>query len=219
LSCAVAVSSVFVAVSLGTQLASYQRQVESLQSNLAASEASSELHRLRVAELEREAAEYESRIIELQNEVARNENWRTYRDRLEEAYLENSRLKGLLLEREIDENFTAPTVRPRKTTFGIGETITFRVESELPLYGSYFSVWDPEGSLIWEGDPLGDWVEIEELWAATFYCQTAYLEPMVLEEGMLLGEWAWSYRFGDVVHIQGTFTVVGPREDILSDMG
>ena len=65
LSCAVAVSSVFLALSLGTQFASYQRQVASLQSNLEASEASSELHRFRVAELEREAAEFESRIIEL----------------------------------------------------------------------------------------------------------------------------------------------------------
>jgi hypothetical protein len=181
-------SSVFVPVSLGTQFASYQRQVESLQSNLEALEACSELHRLRVTELEREAAEYESRIIELQNEIDRNDNWRTYRDRLEEAYLENARLKGLLLEREIDENFTAPTVGPRKTVFRIGETITFIVESELPLYGSYFSIWDPEGSLIWEGDPLGGWVEIEGRWVATFYCQTAYLEPVVLEEGMLLGE-------------------------------
>jgi TolA-binding protein len=96
LSCAVALSSVFVPVSLGTQFASYQRQVESLQSNLEALEACSELHRLRVTELEREAAEYESRIIELQNEIDRNDNWRTYRDRLEEAYLENARLKGLL---------------------------------------------------------------------------------------------------------------------------
>jgi hypothetical protein len=193
--------------------------VESLQSNIASLEASSELYRLRVAELEGEVVEYQSRVIELQNEVDRSNSWRTYRNQLEEAYLENARLKGLLLEREIGENFTAPTVSPRKTTFPIGDTIAFKIESELPLYGSYFSIWDPEDSLIWEGDPLGDWVEIETRWIATYYCQTAYLEPMVLEEGMPLGEWTWSYRFGDIVHIEGTFTVVGPREDILSDMG
>lgn len=213
-----------VALSLGNQVASYQKQVESLQSNLITLEVSSELYRLRVAELEREAAEYKSRIVELQNMVDRNEQivsvWRTYRNQLEEAYIENAKLKGLLLEREIDdENFTAPTVRPRKLTFHIGEVIAFNVESELPLYGSYFSVWDPEGSLIWEGDPLGDWVEIEDRWVPPFYGQTAYLEPMILGEDMLLGEWAWSYRFGDIVLIEGTFTVVGPVEDILPEMG
>jgi hypothetical protein len=228
LSCAVTVSSIFVTVSLGNQVASYQSQVESLQSNLATLEASSELNRLQVAELEREAAEYKSRIVDLQNEVDRNEQivsvWRTYRNRLEESYVENARLKGLLLEREIDvENFTAPTVMPRKMTFHIGEVITFNVESKQPLYGSCFTIWDLEGSLIWEGDPLGDWVEIEKYnessyWVPTHYGQTAYLEPMVLGEGMLLGEWSWSYKFGDIVYIEGTFTVVGPYEDVLLDM-
>ena len=36
---------------------------------------------------------------------------------------------------------------------------------------------------------------------------------------MLLGEWAWSYRFGDIIYIEETFTVVGPYEDVLPEMG
>jgi len=221
LSCAVVVSSIFMTLSLRNQIAAYKNQVELLLS-------SNQNISLKIVELEQETAEYKVRIIELQNEVNRNERivdiWRTYRDQLEEALVENARLKGLLLERELDENFTSPTIRPRKETFLIGDTVTFIVESEAPLYGSYFNVWDPEGNLIWEGDPIGNWVEIgvygvDARWVAPYIGQTAYLEPMILEEDMLLGEWAWSYRFGDIVNIEGTFIVEGPPEEIISEMG
>jgi len=221
LSCAVAVSSIFMTLSLRNQIAAYQNQVESLLS-------SNQNFSVKIVELEQETAEYKGRIIALQNEVNRNEHivsvWRTYRDQLEEALVENARLKGLLLERELDENFTSPTVRPRKETFLIGDTVTFMVESEAPLYGSYFNVWDQEGNLIWEGDPIGNWCEIgaygvDARWVAPYIGQTAYLEPMILEEDMLLGEWTWSYRFGDIVHIEGTFTVEGPPEKIIPEMG
>jgi len=211
LSCAVAVSSIFITFSLRNQIADYQNQVElllSINHNIS----------LKTMELKQETTEYKFRIVELQNEVNRNEHiieiWRTYRDQLEEALIENAKLKGILLELEIDENFTSPTVRPRKDTFLIGDTVTFIVESEQPLYGSYFKVWDPESKLIWEGDPIGNWVEIgvygvDLRWVAPYVGQTAYREPMVLEEDMLLGEWVWSYRFGDIVHVEGTFNVEG----------
>ena len=216
-SCAVVVSSILVVVSLWNQVAVYKSQVETLQIDLIVLEESNNEYRLRSEELE-------DRVAELQVEVVRNSKivstWRSYRNMLEEAYIENARLKGLLLEREIDgENFTAPIVEPRKMTFHIGDTIAFNVESELPLYGSYFSVWDPEGILIWEGDPLGNWVEVDGLWVAPFYGQTAYLEPMTLGEDMPLGEWTWSYRFGDVVHIEGAFTVVEPYEVVIPETG
>ena len=216
LSCAVAVSSIFVAASLWSQVATYQEQVEVLQSNLNMLESGNEVYRVRVDELE-------DRVAELQVEAIRNskivDTWRTYRDRLEEAYVENARLKGLLLEREVDEeNFTAPTVRSRKETYHIGETIAFIIESEVPLYGSYFSIWDSDGILVWEGDPLGNWVEVEGLWITPFYDQTAYLEPMILGDDMPLGDWTWSYRFSDIVYIEGAFTVVEPYEGTLPGM-
>lgn len=218
LSCAVAVSSILMTLRIRDQVTAYQDQVELLQSrNINNS--------LKINELERETAEYKSRIIELQNEVDRNERivsvWRTYRDQLAEALVEKARLKGLLLERDLDENLTSPNVEPRKENFLIGDTVTFRLESEVPHYGSYFMVWDPEGRLVWEGDPMDNWVEIgvygvDLRWIVPYIDQTAYLEPMILEEDMITGEWVWSYKFSDLVHVEGTFIVAEQLEEVIS---
>ena len=217
LSCAVAVSSIFMTLSLRNQVTAYQDQVELLQSR-------NVNNSVKISELERETAEYKSRIIELQNEVNRNERivdvWRTYRDQLEEALIENARLKGLLLERELDENFTSPSVKPRKEIFLIGDTISFIVWSEVPLYGSYFMIWNPEDRLVWEGDPISNWEErgvwnISTRWIVPYIGQTAYLEPMLLEEDMITGEWTWSYRFSDMVNIEGTFIVAEQLEEVI----
>ena len=218
LSCAVAVSSILMTLRIRDQVTAYQDQVELLQSrNINNS--------LKINELERETAEYKSRIIELQNEVDRNERivsvWRTYRDQLAEALVENARLKGLLLERDLDENLTSPNVEPRKKNFLIGDTVTFRLESEVPHYGSYFMVWDPEGRLVWEGNPMDNWVEIgvygvDLRWIVPYIDQTAYLEPMILEEDMITGEWVWSYKFSDLVHVEGTFIVAEQLEEVIS---
>jgi len=218
LSCAVAVSSIFMTLRLRDRVTACQDQVELLQSrNINNS--------LKINELERETAEYKSRIIELQNEVASSERivsvWRTYRDQLAEALVENARLKGLLLERDLDENLTSPKVEPRKEAFLIGDTVTFRLESEVPLYGSYFMVWNPEGRLVWEGDPMGNWEEIgvwnvSTRWVVPYIGQTAYLEPMLIEEDMITGEWTWSYKFSDMVHVEGTFIVAEQLEEAIS---
>ena len=218
LSCAVAVSSILMTLRIRDQVTAYQDQVELLQSrNINNS--------LKINELERETAEYKSRIIELQNEVDRNERivsvWRTYRDQLAEALVEKARLKGLLLERDLDENLTSPNVEPRKENFLIGDTVTFRLESEVPHYGSYFMVWDPEGRLVWEGDPMDNWVEIgvygvDLRWIVPYIDQTAYLELMILEEDMITGEWVWSYKFSDLVHVEGTFIVAEQLEEVIS---
>jgi len=204
LSCAVAVSSIFMTLRLRDRVTACQDQVELLQSrNINNS--------LKINELERETAEYKSRIIELQNEVAK----------LAEALVENARLKGLLLERDLDENLTSPKVEPRKEAFLIGDTVTFRLESEVPLYGSYFMVWNPEGRLVWEGDPMGNWEEIgvwnvSTRWVVPYIGQTAYLEPMLIEEDMITGEWTWSYKFSDMVHVEGTFIVAEQLEEAIS---
>ncbi len=121
----------------------------------------------------------------------------------------------MLLEHELDTNLTTPTVEPRRNTFLIGDTVTFNIESETPLYGSYFEVRGPEGNTIWLGDPIGNWAEIgvhgvDARWIAPYTDQTAYLDPMLIEQDMPPGEWTWSYRFGDIIHLQGTFTVEPP---------
>lgn len=212
LSLAVAASSIFITLRLKNQATTCQDQLELFQTiNLNNS--------LKINELQQETTEYKSRIIELQNEIDRNERivsvWRTYRDQLEEALVENARLKGMLLEHDLDTNLTTPTLEPRRDTFLIGDTVTFNIVSETPLYGSYFEVRGPEGNMIWEGDPIGNWAEIgvhgvDVRWIAPYVGQTAYLDPMLLEEGMSPGEWRWSYRFSDIVHLEGTFTVETP---------
>ncbi len=221
LSLAVAVSSIFITLRLKNQVTAYQSQVELLQTiNVNNS--------LKLLELQQETSEYKSRIIELQNEVDRNKRivntWRTYRDRLQEALVENARLKGRLLERELDTNLTTPTVEPRRDKFYIGDTVTFDIASETPLYGSYFEVRGPEGNVIWEGDPIGNWAEIgvygvDPIWVVPYVGQTAYLDPMLLEEDMPLGEWTWSYRFSDLVHVEGTFTVEEPPQETTPETG
>ena len=218
LSCAVAVSSILMTLRIRDQVTACQDQVELLQSR-------NVNNSLKINELKRETAEYKSRIIELQNEVDRNERivsvWRTYRDQSAEALVENARLKGLLLEQDLDENLTSPNVEPRKENFLIGDTVTFRLESEIPLYGSYFTIWNPDGRLVWEGDPIGNWIEIgvygvDLRWVVPYIDQTAYLKPMILEKAMITGEWAWSYKFSDIVHVEGTFIVAEHLEEVIS---
>ena len=210
-SCAVAISSIFVIFGQRDQLIAYEQRIESLQSELITSKAYNNFYSRKVSELDGEIADYRSRLLELQRLERYAETWRSYREELEAVYVENARLMGLLLEREIEgENFSAPTVMPRKETFCIGETVAFTIISELPLYGSVFTIWDSNGDLVWEGDPIGNWVEIEDSWVVPFYGQTAYLDPMVITDDMPLGNWTWSYTFSDIVLIEGEFVVKDP---------
>ena len=214
-SCAVAVSSIFVMLGQRNQLIAYEQRIESLQSDLITSKAYNDYYSRRVSEMDGEVADYRSRMLELQDEVDQleryAETWRSYRDQLEAVYVENALLMGLLLEREIEgENFSASTVRIRKETFRIGDTIAFVIESEVPLYGSIFTIWDSNGDLVWEGDPIGDWVEVEDGWVVPFYLQTAYLDLMIITDDMPLGNWTWSFTFSDIVLIEGEFMVKEP---------
>jgi hypothetical protein len=214
-SCAVAVSSIFVMLGQRNQLIAHEQRIESLQSDLITIKAYNNYYSRRVSEMNGEVADYRSRMLELQDEVDQleryTETWRSYRDQLEAVYVENARLMGLLLEREIEgENFSAPTVMPRKETFRIGETVAFTIISELPLYGSVFTIRDSNGDLVWEGDPIGNWVEIEDSWVVPFYGQTAYLDPMVITDDTPLGNWTWSFTFSDIVLIEGEFVVKDP---------
>jgi len=39
---------------------------------------------------------------------------------------------------------------------------------------------------------------------------------MILEEDMITGEWVWSYKFSDLVHVEGTFIVAEQLEEVIS---
>ena len=171
-------------------------------------------------ELEEQASEYRKQLIQLRHDVDEleryEETWRQYRDFYEDILLENARLQGILMETEYGENITQPIVEARKEEFRIGDTIAFKVESDMPLYGSYFTVLDPNGTLIWEGDPLAEWVEIQDYWVPPYYGQTAYLQPMILSEDYHLGNWTWTYRFGDIFEVEGWFIVNEALDDVIS---
>ena len=156
--------------------------------------------------------DYKKQIIELRQDLDKLKKyegtWRSYRDQYEDVLLENARLLGLLMEQEYDENISIPFVESRKEVYRIGDTITFEVEAEMPLYGSYFTIRDPDDKLVFEGDPLGEWIEVDDYWAAAIYCQTAYHDPMVLTENHPLGNWTWSFTFGDIIHLSGWFEVI-----------
>ena len=171
-------------------------------------------------ELDEQASEYRAQLIQLRQDIDKleryEETWRHYRDFYENILLENARLNGILLEREYGENITLPMVEARKEDFHIGDTVAFDVESEIPLYGSYFTVFDNEGLLVWEGDPLSNWVEIQDFWVPPYYGQTAYLDPMIITEDYPLGNWTWAYYFGDYIEIDGWFMVNEALDDVIA---
>ena len=165
-------------------------------------------------ELNNQTANYREQIIELGQEVDRLEHyentWRVYKNRFDEALIENGRVIGLLINQGYIENISTPTVESRKEVYPIGDTVTFKIQSDIPLYGSYFIIRDPDGALVWEGDVLIGWIEISNYWTVPYIHQTAYFEPMILIEDYQLGDWTWTYKFGDMVEINGTFRVIKP---------
>jgi hypothetical protein len=170
-------------------------------------------------ELSNQTLAYRRLIIQLNQDLDKIEKyeatWRTYRDKYEDVLLENARLQGLLIMQEYGDNITKPFVEPRKAEFRIGDTIAFNLESEVALYGSHFMVYDPNGTLVWEGDPLATWVELEDYWVPPYYGQTAYMEPMILTENRTLGNWTYVYWFGELKIGEGWFTVKEAYEGII----
>jgi len=171
-------------------------------------------------ELGNQTLEFRRQIIQLNQDLDNLERyettWRTYRDKYQDTLLENARLQGLLILQEYGDNITQPFVEPRKEEFRIGDTIAFNVESEMALYGSHFTVHDPNGTLIWEGDPLAEWTEQDEYWVPPYYGQTAYMEPMVLRENYTLGNWTYVYWFGELKMGEGWFTVNEAADDVIA---
>lgn len=141
--------------------------------------------------------------------------WKTYRDKYNELSLEHALLLGKLIEVEYGHNITTPKIESRKPIYRIGETIAFIIESQIPLYGSYFTIYSTNETLVWQGDPLNEWIQIDDSWRVPYYRQTAYQNPVILSEWHPLGEWTWIYRFGESVEIKGNFLFIEAAEDVL----
>ena len=158
------------------------------------------------------ASSYRRQIIQLNQEMDKIKNyepqWRELTDRYSELLLEVARLNSLLLMNETGNNLTSPVVEPRKEEFRIGDTLAFYVESEYALYGSYFEIYYPNGTLCWESDPISEWAGLDDIWVSPYYGQTAYKKPMTLYEGYPLGNWTYVYWFGEIKMGEGWFIVL-----------
>ena len=130
-----------------------------------------------------------------------------FRAQYEEVQIENAKLRGALIISENGENIAPPQIEPKKNTFRIGDTVSFNINSSWPLYGSNFTITDPNGILVWVVDTLMNWVQDGDSWVAPYYSQTSNASPMVLEHGSTLGVWTWTYMFSDLIKIEGNFTV------------
>jgi hypothetical protein len=128
----------------------------------------------------------------------------------------NSRTNASILESRLHSimllvltRTNPPQVLPRKPVFYIGEVITFKISYDYPLYGSSIKVWDPDGVLLWETDPLIEWEPLPDgTWRVTFYNQFVDEEPMLFEEEMPVGNYTWSFIYGDVTCTGGEFSVL-----------
>ena len=217
---ALVVASGFIVMAQRNRFTELETLYEELELEQAYTRAQYELLQASYEELDEQSSEYRRQLIQLQHDVDEleryEETWRQYRDYYEETLLENARLNAILMENEYGENITQPVVEPRKEEFRIGEALAFNIESDIPLIGSHFNIRDPDGSLVWDGDPLAEWVEIQDYWVVPYYRQTAYLEPMILTEDNPLGNWTWTFRFGDVIKVEGGFIVKEALDDVIS---
>jgi hypothetical protein len=99
-------------------------------------------------------------------------------------------------------------VSSRKPVLKTGEVVAFDFVCAEPVNGSYVVVWDSHGEHVWTGDPLDEWIIVEDEWRVPYYRQTANGQPMILSGDNPLGLWgyAWYNSDGDKI-LDGCFHV------------
>jgi hypothetical protein len=117
----------------------------------------------------------------------------------------------------------ASDIEPRKSSFAIGETVAFDIESSFAQDLSYIEIYDPDGEMYWRTrafDSTGDddvWIKVGVIQMVPYYEQTAGGNPMVLED-VPLGTWSWTWFDDDDDELDsGTFTVTSAPADILAE--
>jgi hypothetical protein len=101
------------------------------------------------------------------------------------------------------------TATPRKTSFAIGETISFTLEHTFGLVTSYLKIYDPSGNLVFSGDALATWVSSGDWKIAPYSSQNAGGNPMTIRDDAPTGTWSWKW-YDPVAKANvatGTFTV------------
>jgi hypothetical protein len=102
-------------------------------------------------------------------------------------------------------------IAPHKSSYNRGDTVRFNIESSFEEVGSYITIFDPDGSFIWQTDDLNSWIESDITYLAPFYSQTAGGNTMILGSDTPLGNWTWTwYDSDDVALSSGIFTVEEP---------
>jgi len=102
-------------------------------------------------------------------------------------------------------------IAPHKSSYNRGDTVRFNIESSFEEVGSYITIFDPNGSFIWQTDDLDSWIESDITYLAPFYTQTAGGNTMILGDDAPLGNWTWTwYDSDDVALSSGIFTVEEP---------
>jgi hypothetical protein len=115
-------------------------------------------------------------------------------------------------------------IEPRKSTFRIGDTLAFDVESSFAQDDSYIKIYDPSGSLYWQTDKFEDtapnsvWIMVGTVELVPYYEQVAGGNPMTFLDDAPLGTWTWEwYEPGNDPDIldEGTFTVEAAAADVI----
>jgi len=110
---------------------------------------------------------------------------------------------------------------PRKATFRIGETVSFKIQHTFgndpnnQINSGDIKVYDPDGELYWDGDPLDTWSKVGTWYECPTSSQVASGNPMVLLDDAPLGTWTYKWREsdGDVI-AEGVFNVETSEADI-----
>lgn len=160
-----------------------------------------------------EISNFRADIVDLEYQLDLHEQyellWRGYRERYKETLYELACV-NYTFDQDSINNLTFH-VEPRKEVFLLGNAVTFNIESEKPLYGSYFTIKDPTGKIWWEGDPLSEWFLVDDHWVSPYYGQTSLLDPMLLHSrAPIVGNWTWVYTFGETTLVTGSFIVEKP---------
>jgi len=111
---------------------------------------------------------------------------------------------------------------PRKATFRITETVSFKIQHTFgndkaqDIWSGDIKVYDPDGTLYWDGDPLNTWSKVGTWYECPTSSQTASSNPMILLDDAPLGTWTYKWRdkTGEVI-AEGVFNVESSEADIL----
>ncbi len=127
--------------------------------------------------------------------------------------------EDLFVQVEFDVITKTSDIDSRKTSFKIGETVAFNVESSFAQDESYIKVWEPSGALYWRTDDFVDWVKVGTIQRILYADQVAGGNPMMLLDDAPLGTWTWTWYDEDADELDdGVFAVEAAAADVVAGL-